>query len=95
MIAADSLLRELPCGCLAAPGGVIARHCPRHHPRFEPDITTANQLIAEWGLIAQSIARQCKWRLRGECLVSCQGLAVCNLEGLTLVDEQCQAVERP
>ena len=55
---------------------------------FEINITTANQLIGQWGLIAQSIAQQCKWRPRGQCLVTCQGLAVCDLDGLTLVDAQ-------
>jgi len=52
---------------------------------FEIDITRANNLIAEWGLIAASIARQCKWRPQGLCLITCQGMAVCNLDGLTLV----------
>lgn len=55
---------------------------------FEIDITRANALIAEWGLIAASIARQCKWRPRGQCYHRCLGLAVCNLEGLILVDSQ-------
>lgn len=55
---------------------------------FEIDITRANNLIAEWGLIAASIARQYKWRPRGKCLLNCLGLTVCNLDGLTLVDAQ-------
>jgi hypothetical protein len=50
-------------------------------------------LIAEWGLIAQSIAQQCKWRPQGKCLLHCQGMAVCNLDGLTLVDPQGRSVE--
>jgi hypothetical protein len=62
---------------------------------FEIDITTANQLIAQWGLIAQSIAQQCKWRPQGKCLDTCQGLAVCNLEGLTLVDARGHPVAPP
>lgn len=53
---------------------------------FQIDITTANNLIAEWGRIAAAIARQCKWRPKGQCLLDCLGLAVCNLDGLTLVD---------
>lgn len=60
---------------------------PDAHP-FEIDITRANNLIGEWGRIAASIARQCKWRPQGKCLKICQGLAVCNLDGLTLVDHQ-------
>jgi hypothetical protein len=55
---------------------------------FEINITTANQLIAQWGFIAQSIAQQCKWRPQGKCLAACQGLAVCNLKDLILVDAQ-------
>ncbi len=55
---------------------------------FEINITTANQIIGEWGIIAASIAQQCKWRPRGKCYARCKGLAVCNLEGLTLVDAQ-------
>lgn len=61
---------------------------------YEIDITRANNFIAEWGRIAQSIARQCRWRLKGQCLASCMGLAVCNLDGLTLVDAQGQPVGR-
>jgi hypothetical protein len=55
---------------------------------FEIDITRANTLLSEWAHIAKSIARQCKWRPQGKCLKDCQGLAVCNLDGLTLVDAQ-------
>lgn len=55
---------------------------------FEIDITRANAIISDWGRIAASIANQCKWRPLGKCLQDCQGLAVCNLEGLTLVDAQ-------
>jgi hypothetical protein len=55
---------------------------------FEIDITRANNLIGEWGRIAVSIAQQCKWRPQGKCYSHCQGLAVCNLDGLTLVDAQ-------
>ena len=80
--------RPLPCGCWKDTStGIITHFCPEHAP-FEIDITRANDLIAEWGLIARSIARQCKWRPRGKCLAECKGLAVCNLEGLTLVDYQ-------
>jgi hypothetical protein len=52
----------------------------------QTDITTANNLIAEWGRIAASIARQCKWRPQGKCYSRCLGLAICNLDGLMLVD---------
>lgn len=55
---------------------------------FETDITRANRLIGEWGLIAQSIARQCRWRLQGQCLINCLGGAVCHLEGLVMVNAQ-------
>jgi hypothetical protein len=63
-------------------------------PVFEINITTANNLIAEWGHIAADIARQCKWRPRGQCLITCLGLAVCNLDGLTLVDHRGQPVAK-
>jgi hypothetical protein len=53
---------------------------------FEIDITRANNLIGQWANIAADIARQCKWRPQGKCLATCQGLAVCNLDGLELVD---------
>ena len=53
---------------------------------FEIDITRANNLIGQWANIAAGIARQCKWRPKGQCLKDCPGLAVCNLDGLTLVD---------
>jgi len=53
---------------------------------FETDIDVANHLIAEWTAIASDIARQCRWRPRGKCLITCLGLALCNLERLTLVD---------
>jgi hypothetical protein len=55
-------------------------------PTFEIDIDTANRLLGEWANIAASIARQCKWRSQGKCLVTCQGLAVCKLDGLILVN---------
>lgn len=64
-------------------------------PIFQTDITTANTLIVEWGLIAKSIAEQCKWRPQGKCLVTCHGIAVCNLEGLTQVNSQGRPVPRP
>lgn len=60
---------------------------------FQINITTANELIAEWTNIAKSIARQCKWRPQGQCLTTCKGLALCNLEGLTLVDVQGHPVQ--
>lgn len=55
---------------------------------FQTDIDVANRLIAEWGRIAASIARQCQWRPQGQCLASCLGLAVCNLDGLTLIKDR-------
>lgn len=64
-------------------------------PCFEIDITRANNLIAEWSHIARSIAHQCKWRPQGKCLVDCQGLAVCDLEGLNLVDSQGRPFRNP
>jgi len=64
---------------------VINNHINNHYRREETK-ATALDIIAEWGLIAQSIARQCRWRPKGQCLVACKGLAVCNLDGLTLVD---------
>jgi hypothetical protein len=82
--------RPLYCSCRAVNGDDPA--C-RVHGTFETDITRANNLIAEWGLIAQSIAQQCKWRPQGKCLLHCQGMAVCNLDGLTLVDPQGRSVE--
>lgn len=79
---------HLPCGCREdAPTGETVHFCRNHAP-FEIDITRANDLLAQWASIAASIARQCKWRPRGKCLKDCQGLAVCNLEGLALVDAQ-------
>lgn len=62
---------------------------------FEIDITTANNLIGEWSRIAASIARQCKWRPKGQCLKDCQGIALCNLDGLTLVNAQGRPVALP
>jgi hypothetical protein len=61
-------------------------------PTFQIDITTANNLITQWTQIAADIARQCKWRPQGKCLVTCQGLAICNLDGITLVDAEGQPV---
>ena len=55
-------------------------------PFFETDIDRANELIGEWGRIARSLSRQCKWRERGLCLKDCLGYAVCDLDGLILVD---------
>jgi hypothetical protein len=54
---------------------------------FEINITTANELIATWTQIAANIAQQCKWRPQGQCLIYCLGGAVCNLDGLTQVDD--------
>lgn len=84
--------RPLYCSCWenGRPGRL--QHVCRVHGDFQTDITTANNLIAEWGLIAQSIAQQCKWRPQGQCLATCQGRAVCNLDGLILVDEQGHSV---
>ena len=77
---------HMPCGCrFDLVTQTKTRLCPEHRT-FEINITTANALIAEWGLIAASIARQCKWRPLGQCLVTCQGLAICDLDGLILVD---------
>jgi len=88
-------IRHLECGCREdAVTGLSTHFCPDHAP-FVIDIDAARRLIAEWGLIAQSIARQCKWRPRGKCLVDCQGLAVCNLEGLTLVNLRGDPAGRP
>ena len=88
-------IRELPCGCREdAPTGLTTYHC-RAHGGFETDIDTANRLIGEWGLIAESIARQCKWRPQGKCYSHCLGLAICNLEGLILVDATGRPVARP
>ena len=83
------MTRPLYCTCRGASPGPAAQ-CPVHGKGFEIDITTTNNLIAEWGLIAADIARQCKWRERGQCLITCQGLAVCNLDGLEFVNAQGQ-----
>lgn len=64
------------------------------HPIFEIDITAANDLIAERSNLAASIAQQCKWRPQGQCLKDCQGIAVCNLDGLILVDHQGRPVAK-
>lgn len=86
MNSAAHRIRQLPCGCREdAPTGITTYFCAAHGA-FETDITTANNLIAEWGRIAASIARQCKWRPRGQCLIDCLGLAVCDLAGLIPVD---------
>jgi hypothetical protein len=78
--------RKLPCGCHQdSETGVVFHLCPAHSP-FETDIDTANQLISEWTLIAASIAQHCKWRHQGQCLATCKGIALCNLEGLTLIE---------
>lgn len=59
---------------------------------YQTDLDVANQLVSEWGLIAKSIARQCKWRPQGKCFLHCLGTAVCNLDGLTLVDDRGEPV---
>jgi hypothetical protein len=56
-------------------------------PLWETDLDTANRLLQEWPGIAKSIAAQCKWRAAGQCFIHCQGFAVCDLTGLTLVQE--------
>ena len=81
-------IRHLDCGCRHDAATGIATHLCPDHDQFEIDITTANNLISEWANIAASIARQCKWRPQGQCLVTCQGIAVCNLDGLEFVDAQ-------
>jgi hypothetical protein len=74
----------------AAPSGTgVSPVDPVDHSACEPfqiDIGVANQLISEWTRIAAGVARQCQWRLRGQCLISCPGLAVCDRAGLTPVD---------
>ena len=82
--------RPLYCSCRGEHPGPI--HECRVHGTYETDITRANNLIGQWANIAAGIARQCKWRARGQCLTDCPGLAVCNLDGLTLVNHQGQPV---
>jgi hypothetical protein len=87
MNSAADRIRHLDCGCRQdSHTGIITNFCPAH-TIFQNDIDTANQIIGEWAVIARSIARQCHWRRKGQCLIDCLGGAVCNLDGLTLVDE--------
>jgi hypothetical protein len=86
-----NLPRPLYCTCRGEHAGPAAE-CGVHGETFEIDITTANNLIAEWTHIARSIAQQCQWRPQGQCLATCKGLALCNLDGLILVDAQGQPV---
>jgi hypothetical protein len=60
---------------------------------FQINITTANDIIGKWANIAASIAQQCRWRPQGKCLDTCQGIAVCNLQGLTTVNAQGRPVQ--
>jgi hypothetical protein len=102
MNSAADRIRHLPCGCREdAPTGETVHFCLAHGSAditpadlkiFETNITTANNLIIEWSLIAASIAQQCQWRPRGQCLITCQGIAVCNLDGLTLINPQGQPI---
>ncbi len=78
---------RLPCdaGCL----GWDFRHKGPAHPLDPEQIP---QILAERALIAKSMALRCRWRPHGQCLWHCLGTAVCNLNGLTLVDEQGEPV---
>ncbi len=89
---APAAARPLYCSCWEDGRPGRRRHLCPVHGDFQTDIDQANNLIAEWVHIAQSIARQCRWRLKGQCLKDCKGLAICTMDGLTLVDAEGQAV---
>lgn len=50
------------------------------------DIAKANRLFWwEWQEIAQDCAAKCRYKERGECLVGCRGIAICETTGLAVV----------
>lgn len=85
-------IRPLYCTCRGASPGRCRLPGPRHG--LSDRHHHGQQFDCRMGLIAAGIARQCKWRPQGQCLITCLGLAVCNLDGLTFVDAQGRTVPR-
>lgn len=53
-----------------------------------PDVEECNRLLWEWQEIARDCARKCRYKERGECLVGCRGLAICETTGLIVIPRE-------